>query len=102
MEEILNKIEAHLKTVDGLPEDKVPDNLEKFKNNPDIAAEFVKYLENGDFPTENPLSVEGYTAKQIKDLAPFLQPVGVYNFLITLRTDPDFAKEMIENNFILR
>ena len=65
----------------------------------DISDEFCQYLEQRNYDFEHPLTVEGYTAKQIHELAPFLEGIGVYNFLITLRENPERAKKYIEEGF---
>ena len=71
----------------------------KFERNPDIANEFSKWLESGEYETNNPLIVEGYSASDIYKLAPFLDGMGVFNFLISLREQPEKAKLQIESGF---
>ncbi|MDR2344126.1 MAG: hypothetical protein LBD86_06320 [Spirochaetaceae bacterium] len=44
-------------------------------------------------------AVEGYTAEMIARLAPFMDGVGVYNFLVTLRERPDNGKRIIVAGF---
>lgn len=45
------------------------------------------------------VSVEGYTAKKISELAPFMNAVGIYNFLVLLREQPEKAKVYITEGF---
>lgn len=65
----------------------------------DIRAELEKWIERRDYPQDNPVTVEGYTAETICKLAPFMDGVGVYNFLVTLRERPDNAKRIIAEGF---
>ena len=65
----------------------------------DICAELEQWIENREFPQDNPLTIEGYTAAMISKLAPFMDGVGVYNFLVTLRERPDNGKRIIAEGF---
>ena len=65
----------------------------------DIRAELEKWIEKQEYPKNNPLTVEGYTAEMISKLAPFMDGVGVYNFMVTLRERPDNAKRIIAEGF---
>ena len=70
-----------------------------FEKHGDIRAELEKWIESQKYPQDNPLTVEGYTAEQISLLAPFMDGVGVYNFLITLRERPENGKRIIADGF---
>ena len=70
-----------------------------FEKHDDIRAELEKWIERREYPQENPLSVEDYTAEMIYMLAPFMDGVGVYNFMITLRERPDNGKRIIAEGF---
>ena len=70
-----------------------------FERHDDVRAELEKWIENRKYPTENPITVEGYTADAIYKLAPFMDGVGVYNFLITLRERPENGKRIIAEGF---
>ena len=65
----------------------------------DICAELEKWIENQEYTQDNPLMIEGYTAEDISKLAPFMDGVGVYNFMVTLRERPDNAKRIIAEGF---
>ncbi len=71
-------------------------SLEKYD---DIKKEFCYWIENDSFDCNNPLIINGYTAKQIHEIAPHLDGPGVYNFMVTLRDKPEKAKEYIDNGF---
>ncbi|MCL2028641.1 MAG: hypothetical protein FWG79_09205 [Bacteroidales bacterium] len=65
----------------------------------DIRKEFEFWIENKVFNPENPLVVGDYTAQDIHNLAPFMDGLGVFNFMVTLRDDPAKAKEYIDGGF---
>jgi uncharacterized membrane protein len=65
----------------------------------DIRKEFESWIKNKTYSTDNPLAVDGYTAQDISSLAPFMDGLGVFNFMVTLRDDPAKAKEYIESGF---
>ena len=73
--------------------------IDKIQKYDDIYDEFCYWLEKRDYNKENPIKVAGYTAKQIFELNPKLDGIGVYNFLITLREEPERAKEYIDSGF---
>ena len=70
-----------------------------FERHDDIRAELEAWIELRKFPKDNLVTVEGYTAKAISKLAPFMDGVGVYNFLITLRERPEDGKRIIAEGF---
>ena len=70
-----------------------------FEKHGDIKAELEKWIVKREYPQENAIKVEGYTAKSISELAPFMNGVGVYNFLITLRERPENGKRIIAEGF---
>lgn len=70
-----------------------------FEKHSDIRTELEKWIEQQEYPQDNPLMVEGYTAKNISELAPFMNGVGVYNFLVTLRERPENGKRIIAEGF---
>jgi len=65
----------------------------------DIRSELEGWIEQKKYPKEKPLTIEGYTAEKISELAPFMDGVGVYNFMVTLRERPDNAKQIIAEGF---
>lgn len=73
--------------------------ISKFQRHPDIALELKKWISTRTYETNSPLAVEGYTAEDIFKLAPFMDGVGVFTFLISLREQPEKAKEQIAAGF---
>lgn len=65
----------------------------------DIQEEFMLWMEKRTFDLPNPVSIEGYTAKRLHEIAAFLDAAGIYSFLVTLRDDPIQAKKTIEKGF---
>lgn len=70
-----------------------------FEKHDDIRAELEIWIEAREYPQDNPLTIEGYTADAISKLAPFMDGVGVYNFMVTLKERPDNAKRIIAGGF---
>ena len=70
-----------------------------FEKHDDIRAELEKWIEHKEYPQENSLTIEGYTAEMISKLAPFMDGVGVYNFMVTLRERPNNGKRIIAEGF---
>lgn len=85
-----------------LPEHSYERNVSGFERNPDIASELVRWLKTKEYPVDNAIEVEGYTARKIAQMAPILDGVGAYNFLITLREKPERAKKYITEGFKLK
>jgi hypothetical protein len=73
--------------------------LQPLEKHADIRAELELWVEMQKYPQPNPLIIEGYTAEAISKLAPFMDGVGVYNFMVTLRERPDNAKRIIAEGF---
>lgn len=73
--------------------------IAKLERHTDIAEEFKLWIETKKYKTEVPLQIEGYTAGDIFKLAPFLDGLGVFNFLVTLREHPEKAKAQISAGF---
>ena len=72
---------------------------EKFSKDEDIRLEFEYWITNKDYKSEEPLIIGGYSAIDIYTLAPFLDGLGVFNFMITLRENPEKAREYIDSGF---
>lgn len=60
--------------------------LERLNRHKDIKMEFYETIMYGDFPANNPITVEGYNAKQLNKNT-HLSVIGAYNYLIYLRED---------------
>ena len=65
----------------------------------DIIAEFKIWLESRSYVIDNAVSIEGYTAQKIHNIAPFLDGCGVYSFLVTLRDSPSEALNIVQGGF---
>lgn len=73
-------------------------NSAKLSKYDDIKSEFETWIDTQEYPTDG-IEIEEYNAAKISELAPFMNGVGVYNFLVTLRDDPDLAKRTIADGF---
>ena len=62
----------------------------------DIETEFCLWLEQRNYDFGQPISINGHTAKEIYELAPDLDGIGVYNYLVFLRDNPRIAEEYIK------
>ncbi|MDR1859156.1 MAG: hypothetical protein LBQ69_06760 [Treponema sp.] len=65
----------------------------------DIRKEFELWIKNKTYNVVNPLVIGEYTAQDIFNLAPFMDGLGVFDFMVTLRDDPAKAKEYINSGF---
>ena len=65
----------------------------------DIRMEFEYWIKNKTYNADNPLTIAGYTAQDIVSLASFMDGLGIFTFMVTLRDDPAKAKEYIESGF---
>ena len=63
----------------------------------DIYSEFLNWLDTHNYASE--VKIAGYSSRQIHELAPNLSGIGVYNFMVTLRDNPDLAQEIIQSRF---
>jgi len=70
-----------------------------FIKHDDIRLELESWIDHRIYPQDEALKVEGYSAKDISKLAPFMDGVGVYNFLITLRERPENGRRIIAEGF---
>ena len=70
-----------------------------FKKHDDIRAELEQWIQLQTYKQDKPLKIEGYTAEMISKLAPFMDGVGIYNFMVTLRERPDNGKRIIAEGF---
>ena len=76
--------------------------LKKLENNPDIRDEFEKWITNREYETDNPVIVEGYSAKSLAEISKFLDGEGAFMMLIELRNNPDVAKKRLAAGFNIK
>ena len=68
--------------------------IEKYE---DIKSGFLDWLITREYSLTP--EVGGYNAVKIHEMQPFLDAAGVYQFLVTLRDNPEKAQQYIDNNF---
>lgn len=83
-------IRDYLLTFDKYNEDRIMEIIEKLKKYGDIFFEFYDFVLYENFPTEDGIEVEGYTAEKLYNTT-MLNPLGAYNYLIYLRDNPEEA-----------
>lgn len=94
----MEEIRGYLASLE-MPEKAIERKLAKFVQNPDLAQEFAEWIKAGAQEYPDRVSVEGYTARKIKELAPFMNGAGVYDFLISLRENPEECLRYIAEGF---
>lgn len=95
----METIRQYLLTEAQMPSAVAQRALLKFERNPDIAAAFEEWIRTRDYGAGSPIRVEGYSAEDISRLAPFMSAAGVFTFLISLREQPEKAREQIASGF---
>ena len=96
------RIEKYLRDERGVRSEVVRRRLcEKVMRYDDIAGEFGRWLDIRS-SEEGGVEVDGYRAQDIYEMAPMLDGIGVFNFLVTLRDDPEEGEKMIEEGFRVR
>lgn len=76
--------------------------MSKFKNHLDVAKEFEYWIQNREYWKENPISIEGYTAKKISEISKYMIGEGAFLMLIELRENRENALKMINGGFKLK
>lgn len=95
------KIEQYLEEEKGIASEVVREmTVQKVTKYADIAEEFARWLETRTY--EGTAEAGGYTARQIYEMAPQLDGIGVFNFMVTLRDDPETAQEIMRAGFVTR
>lgn len=82
-------MDEYLKIVMGLSEKRIKNTITKLYKYQDIFYDFYDYILNEQF-SNRPVIVEEYTAKMLAE-GTFLKALGVFNYLIYLRTDTQEA-----------
>jgi hypothetical protein len=95
MEKILNYLITECKQKPEVA-DKIVASL---KQHDDIRKELEHWIDNRTYPKGDAIFIEGCSAEMIHDLAPFMDGVGVYNFMVTLRERPENGKKIIAEGF---
>ena len=95
----MSKIQHYLINVRNQKPETAAKIMQPIERHNDIRTELEQWIEKQTYPQEKPLTIEGYTAEMISQLAPFMDGVGVYNFMVTLRERPDNAKRIIAEGF---
>ena len=95
----IDVVRDYLVSQEGIVGAPLGNMLKKFERNPDVMKEFCQWIRLQSYDIESPISVDGYTAKRIHEMNSAFDGVGVYNFLISLRENPEFASRCIKRGF---
>ena len=95
----MNNIRGYLTDEKKMPPVLIERNIKKLELHPDIAGEFSEWIDTRKYKETTAVTVEGYTAKSIFEIASFLDGIGEFKFLITLREQPEKAKQQIALGF---
>ena len=93
-----DKIITYLINIAKLTEKRALASYEKLNQHEDILNEFANCINEEQFNyCDNGIIVEGYSAKSLKEkVGNKLSDLGVYNYLIYLRENPDEAKKNLD------
>lgn len=93
-----DKIITYLINIAKLTEKRALASYEKLNQHEDILNEFANCINEEQFNyCDNGIIVEGYSAKSLKEkVGNKLSNLGVYNYLIYLRENPDEAKQNLD------
>lgn len=73
--------------------------LNRFNENPDIKEEFEYWIKEKKYKESDAVSLQGYTAKKLSELSPYMQGEGAFVVLMELRDNPDKALKRIKEGF---
>lgn len=94
-------IRDYMRSVCNMTEKRAEKNMEQFNRHNDIKMEFYEALMYEQFPINNPITVEGYTAKELHQNH-HLSIFGAYNYLIYLREDPGNAIKDLQRSLPIK
>ena len=94
----MEKIVEYLVNTQGQNERLASRIAKKVLKYDDIKTECEQWIDTQVYP-DGGVTVEGYNAKKISEIAGFMNGVGVYNFLVTLRDNPEYGLQTIKDGF---
>ena len=86
----------------NIPKMLIQYKISRISKHPDIEAEFEQWILYKEYCENNPVKVEGYTAKQIATLSKYMDGEGAFMQLIDLRENPKSAIEQIKSGFKMK
>lgn len=84
------------------PDFLIKKKLKAFEGNEDIADEFRRWIQTGEYNYDKPVVVENYTAKKLSELSPYLNGEGAFIMLIELRQTPEEAIKKLKRGFKMK
>ncbi len=82
----------------NLPDMVLKTKISEFEKHNDIAAEFAEWIETGKY-RDNGVAEQGYTAKLLSELSPFLDGEGAFTLLIQLRENPTKTLKKLDKGY---
>ncbi len=73
--------------------------IERFERNPDIKEEFENWIKTKQYKVDSAIMIEGYTAKSLAEISPYLNGEGAFILLVELREEPEKAMKRISEGF---
>lgn len=92
-------IKDHMHYACNMSGKRIEKGIEKLNRHQDIKMELYRTLMKEEFPKNRAISVEGYTAQQLKETTK-LTVLGAYNYLIYLREDPKTALDNLRKGLL--
>ena len=86
----------------NIPKYLLDQKIKKFDSNPDISKEFELWITSRKYQIENPVEIEGYSAKSLSKLSQYLDGEGAFMLLIELRENPSTALKKIKNGIKIK
>lgn len=86
----------------GFPVKLLESKVRKLEEHKDILREFEMWVQNKEYCDANPVSVEGYTAKDLSQTYPMLNGDGAFMMLIALRENPQSAVKMLKDGMKIK
>lgn len=77
----------------------IQQKLDRFNANPDIKEEFEYWISEKKYKEAGAVNLQGYTAKKLAEMSPYMQGEGAFMVLIELRENPERAIKRIQGGF---
>lgn len=81
----------------GMMPNLLESKISQFNIHTDIMNEFEYWILNKKYKDDNEVNIQGYTAKALSELSPYLKGEGSFILLMELRDNPDKALRRIES-----
>lgn len=83
----------------NIPKYLIDKKIKRFDENLDISKEFELWITSGKYQIENPVEIEGYSAKSLSEISHYLDGEGAFMLLIELRENSSRALKKLKKGF---